>query len=59
MAKQARRSKHPALRATFWFVLVMLPSWWVLLFSGCSFQTNPDPHHDIWGRVIDDADGGE
>lgn len=58
MAKQARRPKHPALRATFWFVLVMLPSWWVLLFSGCEFEPSAIGHHPR-AHVFDDIDGGE
>jgi hypothetical protein len=59
MAKQARRPKHTALRATFWFVVVMLPSWGVLLF-GCEFEPSSIGHHPhVADSVFDDNDGGE
>lgn len=50
------------MRATFWFCVVMLPSWWVLaiaLTGGCSFETHPSKHRNIWGFEINDDDAGE
>jgi hypothetical protein len=65
MPRPRTHKSNPTLRATFWFVVVMLPSWWVLALAltghGCSFETNPDKERDIWGQLhpSDDSDGGE
>lgn len=59
----ARResTNHAALRATFWFVVVMLPSWLVLLF-GCEFEPGAIGQPALGPRPADsvaDMDGGE
>lgn len=60
MTKRPQHRFPATARAAFWFVLVMAPSWWVLL-HGCEFETNPDKERDIWGQLhpSDDSDGGE
>jgi hypothetical protein len=57
------RKSNPTLRATLWFVVVMLPSWWVLAIAltgaGCSFETHPSKGRNHFGFEINDTDGGE
>lgn len=59
MAKQTRRRSKA--RTTAWCTVILfgicaLP--WLL--PSCSFETNPDKQHDIWGQLHpDDNDGGE
>lgn len=64
MARPKSKSRtSPVARATFVFLLVMAPSWWVLAIAltggGCSFEPSALKGHGVLQHVEDDTDGGE
>jgi hypothetical protein len=63
MPRPRTHKSNPTLRATFWFVVVMLPSWWVLaiaLTGGCSFEPSAlkGKPKGVLQKHWDDNDGG-